>query len=293
MKTETLTRWFLSDQVLQRAALPRRLLQQARTLGTVEAGADTGTSVTVALASELLETAARQLPRWAIGADTWYLVLNNLPVPALMRLPTALRLHRPDQRLHVTEDPLAVRRLLLSQVRADPIEGIVDAYVVGESLNLLLGDLSSRAFPMQRIPGFERLPAEARPDFELDEDGSFLHWPDHDLFLGVSQLLQAVDPAYLADIEIERYARDFTGAAVFEMREARSLRQADISGLSERQVRRIEQGVSRLTAGAATRFATAFDQSLRDFLDDLATRIARLRAVSDLQNEDSRYAVGQ
>lgn len=289
MMTETPDRWFFSDQILRRAHLPRRLLQRARTLETEESTSDSGVFVTVALASELYETPSQQLPRRATGPDTWYLVLNDLPVPALMRLPSALRLHRPDQRLHVTEDPLAVRRLVIARARPDPIEGIVDAYVVGETLNLLLGDLSFREFPIRRIPGLERLPAAAWPCFELDEDGSFLRWADHDLFLGVSQLLQAVDPAYLADVEIERYARDSTGAAVSEMRGAHSLRQSDIPGLSERQVRRIEQGISRLTADAATKLAAAFDQSLREFLDELATRVSRLRA---LQNEDSAQALG-
>ncbi|MDQ3604863.1 MAG: DUF2442 domain-containing protein [Gemmatimonadota bacterium] len=287
MKTEAPIRWFLSEQVLRQADLPRRLVQHARQLGSEEPKTDSGMVVAVALASELYEDASRRLPQWAIGTDTWYLVLNDLPVPALMHLPAALRLHRPDQRLHVTEDPLAVRRLLIAQLRPDPAEGIVDAYIVGEVLNLRLGDRSSRTFPIRRIPSLERLPAEEWPRFEIDEDGSFLHWTEHDLHLGVSQLLQAVDPAYLADIETTRYSKDYTGAAVAEMRESCSLRQSDIPGLSERQVRRIERGISRLTSDAAAKFATVFGKSLREFLDEMARRVARLRAEAEVEEAEA------
>jgi transcriptional regulator with XRE-family HTH domain len=205
----------------------------------------------------------------------------DVPVPSLMRLPPSLRLHRPDQRLHLTQDTFAVRRLLIAQRRQHPLEGIVDCYLLGEDLTLLLGDLTTRSFPTQQVPSLAGMSLAERARFQIDQDGSFLYWPEHDLHLGASQLLQMVDPGYRADVVMERYSRDFSGAAIAQMREARKLRQADIEGLSERQVRRIEQGISQLTAGAAFRFAAAFDLSFRNFLDDMAKRAAAIRAEAE------------
>ena len=60
------------------------------------------------------------------------------------------------------------------------------------------------------------------------------------------------------------------------LREARGLRQKDVSDLSERQVRRIEQGVSRLTEPSARAFADAFGVTLGEFLDEVARRASAL-----------------
>jgi transcriptional regulator with XRE-family HTH domain len=116
-----------------------------------------------------------------------------------------------------------------------------------------------------------------RRDFEIDEDGSYLHWPGRDVHLGVSQILQAVDPEYLAQVEIERNALDYMRWALESWRRDLGLRQVDIKGISERHVRRIEQGVSRLTVQAADRFARAFGLSSRVFLDELAARTRETR----------------
>jgi histone H3/H4 len=122
--------------------------------------------------------------------------------------------------------------------------------------------------------------------FELDEDGSFLYWPEHDLHLGVSQLLQAVDPSYLADIEIRRLpGSTAVGAAITRMREERGLRQRDIPGLSERQVRRIEKAISRLSGDAANRFAAAFQMKVVHFLEQVA-RAAASADRSQVSEED-------
>jgi DNA-binding transcriptional regulator YiaG len=110
-------------------------------------------------------------------------------------------------------------------------------------------------------------------NFELDEDGSFLYWAQADLRMGASELIQAVDPMYLADIEIKRHREDNAGAALRSMREQRGLKQADIPGISERQVRRLEKGVSRLTSDAALLLAHAFDLTIEDFLQELGRRL--------------------
>lgn len=110
------------------------------------------------------------------------------------------------------------------------------------------------------------------------------------IHLGVSQILQAVDPQHLAQVEIERNALDYTRWALEAWRRDLGVRQADIEGMSERHVRRVEQGISRLTASAAESFARAFGVSTRTFLDELAKRT---RATREKVERDEEPSVGE
>lgn len=265
--------WHVTAGALEYADLPGPL---ERRLGEFRRRESRGTGggIVVATALEVVDRTEETVPEWT-GTGTFYLVFADVPTPALMRLPTLLRLHKPDRRLHVTHDPLALRRLVAARSRRSPRTGIVDAYVVADELVLVLGDLTVRSFPRERIPEAGELPPEAFAGVALDEDGSGLHWAELDLDLGVPSLLQAVDPASLAEAEIERMAVEDTGAALRAMREERGLRQRDIPGLGERQVRRLEKSTSRLTSGAARSYAEAFDLPVASFLEQLGSRLGK------------------
>lgn len=270
-----------SGKALNEAALPAPLRRLARTLPDMVAAKTLAGPLVVAYASELILENGTALPQWHSRADTRFLVIIDVPEPALVRLPASLGLRRADERIHATRDSGAIRRLIISLARPEPVLGIVDAYVLGDTLNVVTGDFVFRSFPLDRVPGLDTLRGTAAHEFEIDEDGSYLYWPGDDLHLGVSQLLQAADPMYLADIEIERYSSDHTGAALRSIREEKRIRQSDIPGLSERQVRRIEDGISRLRAEAARKFSEAFAMPLGDLLDEIARRAGQLRIARE------------
>ena len=233
-------------------------------------------SVVVVSASYLLEQQAAALPGWS-DADTRYLVIADVPEPALLRLPSVLGLHKPHLRLHVARDSDAVKRLLIAQMRSAPWEGIIDAYVLGDCLVTVLGDMSIREFPKHRLPKIAKMRTKSFESFELDPSGSFLHWSEGDVHLGASQLLQAVDPMYLTDVEIERYAREKVSLALLDMRHDRGLKQTEIPGLSDRHVRRLENEEIRLSVDAAEKFAQAFGMDLNGFLEELSRRVTELQ----------------
>lgn len=266
--------WCVTPEARERARLPSRLEEP---LDELRARTADGDGLVVASASEVIAERGRLLPDW-VGPETFYLVFMDVALPAVMRLPTILGLHKPDRRLHVTRDSSALRRLLIASRRAVPMEGIVDAYGVGDELVLVLGDLTIRSFPRSELHGVGDLSEACFPDFEIDADGTYLRWPAEDVDLSVSAILQAVNPMSLADAEIDRLSREDAGRALRRMRKERELRQRDIDGLSERQVRRLEKGTSRLTAEAAKAFARAFDLSLDRFLEVLG---ATMRKWSD------------
>jgi hypothetical protein len=266
---------FISAKLQTAAALSAPLRQVARRVGA--SGAALAAPVVAGFASEfILPAPADALPPRR-GSSTRYLAVVDVPEPALMQLPAALELRRPEYRLHVTRDVGVVRRLLVSSLREDPRLGLVDAYVLGDALVVLTGDFEPRSFPIARVPALAAMPVVERNAFEIDADGSYLHWPAHDVHLGVSQLLQAADPAFLIDIEIERNSSDFSGRALREMREERGLRQSDIPGLSERQVRRIEDGISRLRPASAKSIAAALELTVSELLAEVGRRASELR----------------
>lgn len=189
--------------------------------------------------------------------------------------------------MHVTPDAASVSRLLIAQFRDHSFEGIVDAYQLPGELVLLLGDFTTRSFPVAQIPFLKVMRPDKVGEFKIDEDGSYLYWPSTDEHLGVPQLLQAVDPTYLVDVEIRRFpASAAIGELIGRMREDRGLRQQDVPGLSERQVRRIEQGVSRLTGEAATKFAVLFGLEMDTFLRRLAAAVTASTADANYGQED-------
>ena len=235
-----------------------------------------GPSLVVALASELIGRKRVTLPDWVNG-DTRYLVVLDVPEQTVLRLASTLRLHKPDQRLHACRDPSVVKRLVIALKRSAPWEGILDAFVLEDSLVVVLGDMSVREFPIDRLPQVRTFESAEVGRFVIDSAGSYLHWPDRDVHMGPSQMLQAVDPMYLSDVEIRRYQMENVSRVLLGMRNDRRLKQTEIPGLSARHVRRLEKEAARLTVEAATKFASAFGLTLSAFLDELSERITALR----------------
>ena len=236
-------------------------------------------SLVVAWASELLGQDRLRLPKW-VDTDTRYLVVLDVPEQAVLRLASTLRLHKPDRRLQVCRDPSVVKRLVIALKRPAAWEGILDAYVLRDSLVVVLGDMSVWNFPVVRLPKVGRFEPAVVRRFAIDSAGSYLHWPDRDVHMGPSQMLQAVDPVHLAEVEIRRYEMEVVSRALLDMRRDRQLKQTEIPGLSERHVRRLEKEEIRLTVDAASKFARALELTLSEFLDELSERITGLRSCA-------------
>ena len=172
---------------------------------------------------------------------------------------------------------MVVKRLVIALRRPAPWEGVLDAYVLEDSLVVVLGDMIAREFPIERLPRVCRFESAVLSNFVIDSAGSYLYWPDADVHMGPSQMLQAVNPMYLADVEIRRYEMEKISLTLLDMRRDLQLKQTEIPGLSERHVRRLEKEETRLTVDAASKFASAFGLTLSEFLDELSERIAALQ----------------
>lgn len=278
-----------SDAVLSEIAAPIRRGLRPLLVEENDLNQEVSASLVAARASEIITGGLRVLPDW-IDSDTCYLVLADVPEPALFRVPTVLRVHKPDQRIHVSRDSGAMKRQAIALQRDRPDDGIVDAYVLSSDLCLVLGDLSIRCLPLDRLTPLARLKDAEIESFEIHSSGSFLWWRDYDLRLGASQLLQAVDPTHLADVAIKRYAVEKTSLALRWLREQRNMTQSDISGLSDRHVRRLENEEVRLTTDVAEKYAGSFGISLAEFLEELGSHLSLLAEAPKQIKREQRQA---
>jgi hypothetical protein len=125
--------------------------------------------------------------------------------------------------------------------------------------------------PLEKLSMLQGHNMKKRNNFEIDEDGVFIYWPDLDVHLGWEQFEQAIDPGVC--LKAKQQSEEFNkayGIAIKKLRQDSQLRQSDIKGLTARQVGRIERGECRATHNALSKFAKAHKMSSSDYMNELA-----------------------
>lgn len=167
--------------------------------------------------------------------------------------------------LHILE------RLFVTLESNEEQDRIFDATIEKDTLQVVSPKFVRLEIPICKIPQFKTAkPAEVQ-NFEIDEDGSFVYWPDLDVHLGWRQLQQLINPqaALKASQKNEEFNKRY-GKAVQKLREAADLNRSDIPGLSEKQLGRIEKGDCRLTTNAIEALAKAHKMDPNEYMKKLA-----------------------
>jgi hypothetical protein len=185
---------------------------------------------------------------------------------------------RSENRLHVVkvEDLEApqVSQLLgrvCSALGRDGSRGsIIDAYLAGDTLLVRGPKHRMLHVPVSSVPALRGQSRAVLRNFTIDPDGSFIYWPELDAHLGWKQFLQAVEPAELwrAQQRSAGFNRRY-GAAIRRVREAAGIPQSKVGGLTERQLRRIEQGECRATTAAILALAKAHGLDANAYMERL------------------------
>ena len=93
--------------------------------------------------------------------------------------------------------------------------------------------------------------------------------------MGWQQFERLVDPAKALAARQETQAfNEKYGAAIRAVRKAASLRQADIAGMTDRHLRRVELGQTPATKATLQALADSHGLSLDDYLKELARRMS-------------------
>jgi hypothetical protein len=130
--------------------------------------------------------------------------------------------------------------------------------------------------PVSALPPLREMPAAEVARFEVSESGSRLHWHHGDIDLTLESIQAVVDPAVRAKqerqyrLDAQRYAK-----AIRLLREKLGLSQSAITGLSDRAVRRIEQGERIPHSSTLEKLAKAHGMSVNQYMSELASLSAR------------------
>jgi hypothetical protein len=170
----------------------------------------------------------------------------------------------------VHSDPSLPRRVLTAWAHNAQNQLIAKAGVSEDRLFALSCALQPYEVAFDAMAALKRIPVAERANFSVDDDGSYIHWPGPDIHVDLDAIRVAIDPEERAKAQAAKALHDGRyGAAIARLRLASSLKQSDIEGLSERQVRRIEKGEGT-TYEALRRLAAAHQMDLEEYLRELA-----------------------
>ena len=120
------------------------------------------------------------------------------------------------------------------------------------------------------MPALEWIPSQQRSSFTISSEGSYIHWPEVDVHIDLDAIRYLKDETWREKKDRERLMYDLRfGKVVATLRKQYGLKQADIRGLSERHVRRIEKG-ERTKIDTLAILAISHGLSLKEYLDEIA-----------------------
>lgn len=122
------------------------------------------------------------------------------------------------------------------------------------------------------IPALAGFTQDALGKFKVSASGSRLHWSDGDVDLDIDTIREFADPKARKETE-SKYRMEAVqyGSAIRRVRESRGLRQGDIAGLSEREVRRVEKGEVLPHSDTLRKLAEAHGWPVSEYMAKLAT----------------------
>jgi hypothetical protein len=168
---------------------------------------------------------------------------------------------------------LVPHRVLAAWQHNAQAELIADATVADDRLIVVSCEPKTYEVGFDQMPALRKIATKHRRSFEIAEDGSFIWWPSADIHLDLDALRTVTDPVWRKRAQRIRrtHGREY-GAAIATLRKDRGLRQTDIPGLSERQLRRIEES-GAVSVRAMEQLANAHGMALADYLDALASKL--------------------
>lgn len=185
--------------------------------------------------------------------------------------------------LLIHDDLVVPRRIVNAFCIGAEHDLIADAAVIDHNLFVVSCAAETYEVSLDEIPSLRDLEAPVRKRFTIADDGSHIAWPDHDVQLDLDSIRFATDEGYRTRAKWKQlvHSRKF-GEAISILRKESGLRQSDIPGISERQVRRIEHGEPG-SIESFRRLAAAHGMDVNEYLNRVAGLAGELRSHPDSQ----------
>jgi hypothetical protein len=173
----------------------------------------------------------------------------------------------------VHSDPTVPRRVLSAWLHNAQTELIARATVADDRLIVVSCEPKTYEVRFDQMPALRKIAIEERYHFEIAEDGSFIWWPSADIHLDLDALRTITDPSWRKRAERLRRAHGCEyGEAIARLRKEHGLRQTDVSGVSERQLRRVEES-GAVSFRMIEQLAKAHGMAVADYLDAVARKL--------------------
>lgn len=180
---------------------------------------------------------------------------------------------RGDFELYVAPDVASVQRLI--QARRMGAQGKLIASASVDDGKLIVWSCEPKRYEVavDQIPSLARFSADVLDRFEVSASGSRIHWTDADVDINLDTIRELVDPdiRHAHEIQARQEAAKYA-AAIRSFREERGLKQSEIEGLTDRQIRRLEAGHTVPQIDTLRKLAAAHGVSINDYLKELASR---------------------
>jgi hypothetical protein len=174
---------------------------------------------------------------------------------------------------YLAPDVKSVRRMVRARAAGADDKLMASALVEDGKLVVWSCEPKRYVVPVAEIPALAEMSPKHLGDLELNESGSRLRWDKADVDLNLDAIRYYTDPkAKKAQDQVRRQEAARYAEAIRAFREERGLKQTDIEGLTERQVRRVEQGESTPRSGTLEKLAAAHGLSMDEYLRELAKR---------------------
>jgi hypothetical protein len=253
-------------------------------------GRSTSGLIVAVLASTRSASQWKELSR-AIGSMrervAWPLVLAQREAPPelaihipLDAMQSILLASRPFNMPYVAPDFSALRRLIQARVQGAEDQLIASASVDAGELFVWSCEPKLYRCAVNKLTSLAALSEAQQKDVQVSATGTRLHWDAGDIDLTLDAIRDLIDPEYhKAQKASWRKEAVRYGKAVARLRRDFKLKQSDIKGLSERQVRRLEEGDSVPQLATLEKLAKAHEMDLSEYLERLA-RLARSKHSS-------------
>lgn len=181
---------------------------------------------------------------------------------------------RSSQRILLHSNQEVPKRVLRAWSLGCPAELIATAQVTHDELFVLACDHSFFRVKFEEMAALRNIPPQRRSTFTISSEGSYLHWPEDDVHIDLDAVRYLKDDAWGEKKKSERLLYDVRfGEVVAALRKRNGIKQAEIHGLSERQVRRIEKG-ERTKIDTLAIVARSHGLSLKEYLDEIADMLS-------------------
>jgi hypothetical protein len=177
---------------------------------------------------------------------------------------------------YIAPDRDSVRRMIFARKVGAEKELIASASVEDGQLIVWSCEPKRYEVPVRSIPALARLRTAER--LRVTRSGSRIHWDAGDVDVDLETIRELADPDVLRAHEAKRRLDAARyGRAIRVVRESHGLTQSEIPGLSERQVRRLEDGDVVPHAATLAKLAAAHGLDVEKYMQALAVQSKRSR----------------